>query len=245
MGVCQLDRQKTRKTILLVSFMLLPVTMYYLSPLLILQGASKGVITGSLIFIFLLFFATLWLGRSFCGWLCPAGALQDIASGMNGRVVKTGYPDRVKYFLWGAWLMVLFFLILKAGGFQRVDIFYRIRFGISLTDPSGYLLYYFAMAAILTLSLWLGRRPFCHYLCILAPFMVISRKLSRLMGFHSIQLESHRDKCINCMICNKNCPMSLDVHSMVLEENMFNSECILCGACADSCPRDVISLKWK
>ena len=50
-----LSRQKIRKAILIVSFLLLPVTLFYVSPIVILMGAARGIATGSL----LLFAASL------------------------------------------------------------------------------------------------------------------------------------------------------------------------------------------
>jgi ferredoxin-type protein NapH len=42
-------RQTLRKGIILVSFLLFPITQYYFSPVLILAGASEGIINGSFI----------------------------------------------------------------------------------------------------------------------------------------------------------------------------------------------------
>jgi len=39
-------RQQIRKGIILFSFFLFPATFYYLSPVLIIQAVSKGIITG-------------------------------------------------------------------------------------------------------------------------------------------------------------------------------------------------------
>ena len=38
--------------------------------------------------------------------------------------------------------------------------------------------------------------------------------------------------------------MSLDVHALVCKGDMENAECILCGRCIDTCPQDVISLRF-
>jgi Fe-S-cluster-containing hydrogenase component 2 len=40
---------------------------------------------------------------------------------------------------------------------------------------------------------------------------------------------------MSCRKCNKACPMSLDIANMVNNENMENTECILCGECTKTC----------
>jgi ferredoxin-type protein NapH len=56
---------------------LLPITLYHFSPAIILQGAAKGIVTGSMIVVGLMFVSALFVGRLWCGWACPAGALQE------------------------------------------------------------------------------------------------------------------------------------------------------------------------
>lgn len=48
-------RQRYRKALLFLSLLLFPVTLYYFSPMLILQGASQGIINGSFIVFGLMF----------------------------------------------------------------------------------------------------------------------------------------------------------------------------------------------
>jgi len=96
------------------------------------------------------------------------------------------------------------------------------------------------IGVFLILSLIAGRRAGCHYICWMAPFMILGRKLRNLFGWPALHLRANRAKCTNCQRCTTNCPMSLDVNGMVQREDMENSECILCGSCADTCPRDVI-----
>ena len=60
-------------------------------------------------------------------------------------------------------------------------------------------------------------------------------------GFNS----ADADKCRNCKKCTRDCPMSLDVHQMVQQGSMENSECILCGTCIDGCPKDVITYSFS
>ena len=44
-----INRQKIRKALIIFSFVLLPVTFAYISCPIIIEGASKGIVTGGLI----------------------------------------------------------------------------------------------------------------------------------------------------------------------------------------------------
>ena len=44
-----MNRQKIRKGVILISFFLFPALFYYLSPALILDASSKGIVNGSFI----------------------------------------------------------------------------------------------------------------------------------------------------------------------------------------------------
>ncbi|KWX89501.1 4Fe-4S ferredoxin, partial [Paenibacillus riograndensis] len=73
-------KQTLRKTLLLLSMLLFPVTLNYFSPYLIIQGSFAGIATGSCLLFAALFGSSLWFGRAFCSWVCPAGGLQDTGS---------------------------------------------------------------------------------------------------------------------------------------------------------------------
>ncbi|MFC1544937.1 4Fe-4S dicluster domain-containing protein, partial [Gemmatimonadota bacterium] len=53
------------------------------------------------------------------------------------------------------------------------------------------------------------------------------------------------EKCVHCHVCSRNCPMSLPVESMVLQNIMENSECILCGSCIDDCGSGSIEYAFR
>ena len=57
--------QKIRRFILLISFILFPVTLYYLSPYLILVGGFNGVAVGSFFVFAAQFILSLFLGEPF------------------------------------------------------------------------------------------------------------------------------------------------------------------------------------
>ncbi|MCK9278144.1 MAG: hypothetical protein M0P22_08665, partial [Methanoculleus sp.] len=63
----RLSRQTIRKAILVVSFLLIPVTLFYISPIVILMGAAKGIATGSMLLFAALAVLSLGVSRARCG----------------------------------------------------------------------------------------------------------------------------------------------------------------------------------
>ena len=57
------DWQRTRTALIIISFVLMPVTFAYISCPIIIEGASKGIATGGMIVFVLIFTSPLFLGR--------------------------------------------------------------------------------------------------------------------------------------------------------------------------------------
>jgi len=62
-----MSRQNIRQFTIILSFLLFPITLYYFSPYLIIQGALEGIVVGSFIVFIAMFIASLVFGRAFCG----------------------------------------------------------------------------------------------------------------------------------------------------------------------------------
>jgi ferredoxin-type protein NapH len=238
-------RQKIRKALIYISFLLFPVTFYYLSPYLIMRGTSEGIIDGSFIFFILLFLFALVLGRGFCGWVCPAGGMQELCFKIRDKRARGGRWNWIKYFIWVPWISIIVIMAIRSGGYSKVDPSYQTFYGISVSDIPSLMTMFFVLVMIAIVALASGKRGFCHYACWMAPFMILGRKLRNLFGWPSLQLESDEDKCTDCKKCIKVCPMSLDVNGMVKTGSMENTECILCGMCIDNCPMEVISYSFN
>lgn len=241
-------RQRIRRLLLLLSFVLLPITLYYFSPALVLGAASEGAVNGSLIVFALMLVGALFLGRLWCGWACPAGGLQDCATLANDRPVPGRRWNWAKWAIWIPWIVLIVVLAVGAGGFHRVEPFYGLEGGITLAIPADpqappwYLIYYIIVALFLGLALLVGRRAGCHYICWMAPFMILGRKVSNLVRGPALRLTARPDLCTDCLTCNRHCPMSLDVNAMVRSGRMEISECILCLSCVDGCPSKAIAV---
>ncbi len=60
-------RQRIRKALIFVSLLPFPITLYYFSPVMIMESASQGIINASFIVFGLMFVAALFVGRLWCG----------------------------------------------------------------------------------------------------------------------------------------------------------------------------------
>lgn len=238
----RVSRQKIRRVLLIISFILTPVTIFYISPIIIMMGAAEGIATGSLLLFILLFLTSLFVARLWCGWLCPMGAWQEICSPVMKHTVTDGWRNRIKYIVTVLWLGMIAYLFSTAGGIKAVDPFYGTVNGISVTSPDVLTIVVVIFMIIFMVAFFTGRRGFCHVLCPIAAFMVLGRKIGNLFGWPALHLDADAGLCIDCKKCSNECPMGLDVNEMVRQGAMENADCILCARCADTCPKEVIRL---
>ena len=237
-------RQKLRKGIILFTFFLFPAVFYYMSPVLILQAGSEGVINGSFILFILLFISSLFLGRAYCGWLCPAAGCQEALFLTRDKKVTKG--DYIKWIIWAPWIGSIILVAIKSGGYRRIDFFYMTVHGLSIGDIQGLLTYLAILLVLIVMpALIFGKRSFCHHLCWMAPFMIAGRKIRDIFGWPSLQLIADPGICKHCHTCTEHCPMSLPVEEMVDQKIMENKECILCGTCIDNCKQGAIKYNWR
>jgi len=226
-------------------FALFPFIYYYFSPYLIIMGATEGIIAGSFIAFAVLFFTSLFTGRAFCGWICPAGATQELCMKIRNKPFSNGKKNWIKYAIWVPWVTIIVLMFIQAGGIIAVDPLYQTYYGLSVTGVESLVLFIVIAGLIAGLALVAGRRASCHTICWMAPFMIIGRKIRNAANWKALQLVSNRSECVNCKLCTKNCPMSLEVNEMVQNERMENSECILCGSCVDNCPKKAIHFSFN
>ncbi len=240
------NRQRVRRALITFSFVLLPFTFAYISCPIIIEGASKGIVTGGLVVFILIFLSSLFLGRIWCGWLCPGAGLQEIYFQINNKQVKVGILNWFKYLMFLAIILIpLISAICSAGGFKAIDLFYGTDHGLSIAKQGAYTIFFVQISFFTAFAMLAGRRGFCHYFCPIAVIMIIGRKIGNLIPWPKLHLTADKGRCAGCKKCSKNCPMSLDVNIMVRQERMENAECILCGCCADVCPEKAIRYAWN
>ena len=232
-------RQKVRKGLILSSFFLFPATFYYLSPVVIIQSTMNGIVNGSFIMFLLMFLSALFLGRAYCGWICPGAGCQEAIFLARDKKVTKG--DLFKWTIWFPWVAAIALLAIRQGGYRKIDFLYQTKYGFSIGDVSALIAYLCVLLILLALPAFVfGRRSFCHHLCWMAPFMILGRKIRNSFQWASLQLKVESENCNHCHTCTQNCPMSLPVETMVKKGTMENIECILCGTCIDGCEFNVI-----
>jgi ferredoxin-type protein NapH len=236
-----INRQRIRKASIIFSFVLMPITFAYISCPIIIEGASGGIITGGLIVFILIFISSLFFGRLWCGWLCPAGGLQEIYFHINNRPANIG---RLNWFKYPIFLAIIFIPLISAirsaGGLTTIDLFYYTDHGLSIAKQGAYTIYLVQIAFITVFAVLGGKRGFCHYFCPIAVIAIVGRMIQNLIRWPALHLLADAGRCTDCKKCSRNCPMGLDVNIMARKGSMECTECILCGCCVDVCPQQVI-----
>lgn len=239
------SRQKIRRWLLIITILLIPITIFYISPIVASMGAKEGIVTGALLLYILLFIVSLFVARLWCGWLCPMGACQEVCSPVMKHTVPEGWRNWIKYGVTVLWLGMLAYTFYIAGGVRAVDPFYGTVNGLSITSLQILMMVVIIFSSILIIAFFTGRRGFCHVLCPIAGIMVFGRKIRNAVGWPALHLEADKDRCNDCRTCVKECPMGLDVNGMVRKGEMEKADCILCASCADACPQGAISYGVK
>ncbi len=238
-------RQKIRKILLYVSLFLFPVTMNYLSPYVSIDGAFAGLLSGSAILFLLLFVSGVFFGRAWCGWLCPAGGVAEIAQTVNPKPANAKRLRIVRYSIFAVWFSVLVTGFVLAGGIKGIDPLRLTERYVSVDEPIKYIMYYLVLGLFFVLDLALGRRGACHGICWMSPFLNAGQLAGRLLHLPQMRIKSKPDACIECKKCNNKCPMSIDVNAAVKIGSVKSIDCILCGECVDVCPNGVLGYRKR
>ena len=240
-------RQNIRKAVIIGMFFTFPITIAWMSPAMpIIYGMFGGIVVGAVIIFLLQFLSALFLGRAFCGFVCPGGGLSECLMRINDKGLKNTKLRAIKYIIWALLIIATTASFALTGGINEIDFFAGLEDGwIFLFAPYRYAIYFGVIFGALAFQLLLGKRSFCQCACWMAPFMIIGTKVSDWLKLPRLRLKANKDSCIGCKQCTKKCPMSLDVKAMVEAANMKSSECILCGECVDICPKKTITYAFK
>jgi NosR/NirI family transcriptional regulator, nitrous oxide reductase regulator len=168
----------------------------------------------------------LWGRGAFCGWLCPFGALQELA---NAAARKVGVPQlpipfplherlrSVKFLVFLGLFAVALGSVAQAQRLAEVEPFKTAIVLRFLREPP-----YVAWALLLLGAGLFVERFFCRYLCPLGAALALP---SRLRQFE--WLKRHWQCGRECRICQVQCP----VQAIQPEGTIHPGECVYCLKC--------------
>lgn len=190
------------------------------------------------------------LGRTICGYLCPAGLLQELLYKIKTPKLKKSQVTRIlsytKY-------VILFILVIGVplmyalqennmpvpGFCKYICPIGTFEGGVFLLIPSNNSDYYgmlgalfswkFLVMLIIVLAAIFIYRVFCRFLCPLGALYGLFNKLS------IIGIKVDKEKCSDCHACINVCKMDV--------KEVGDHECINCGECISHCKEEAI--KWK
>ena len=232
----------------------LPVSLFLRIDPLVMTVVMGGMRVGvSILFLgFITLGVSLLMGRVFCGWVCPLGALFDFTSWIMSMMKLRHFGPsprwfRLKFYILGA---ILFFAAI--GTFSPLigldPVVLLTRTAASVIQPFGRytdLLTWRvgsnpkALGNFLNFSsliLFVGimfyttkvSRVWCRTTCPLGAYLAMSSRYS--------VLRRQTSGCIQCGICSSNCPTgAIDFKNA---EVYNESECVKCFVCSDVCPVD-------
>ena len=182
-----------------------------------------------------------FLGRAFCGWICPLGLLCDLNDGLRRRMRRKHLKlptfevtPRAKDYLLAFFALVAFFAAFPV--FSTISpinlVVWSCVFGFG---PE-----LFAVAVLLAVEHF-SPRLFCRSLCPLGALYALIGRFGRLR----VRVNPERAGQMPCRQCTTHCPMGIAVmedYAMVGRDSVSDPECTRCGTCVDICPNEVLKL---
>ena len=180
------------------------------------------------------------LGRVFCSWICPLGAVLEWIAKL--RVIPSRQQNssagkfQIKYQILGLLLLIsllgslpIFLLFSPMAMFERI-----LMFGLSLS-----LIF---IICILSLDIILGKGFWCHNTCPLGAFYSLVGRW-RVLG-----LNIDEGSCNGCGTCWEECPVGEEVIKPAIKNqdpNLVHADCTNCGDCIDNCPQDALRFGFR
>jgi polyferredoxin len=220
-----------RKFLLLAS---VGVAGFYLAGLLCPLCSVQNVFikwnTAYLLLVLVPVVLTLFVGRVYCGYVCPYGAIQEL---LHIRKWAPRIPTRWRRALGLLKYAVLVYLVIHALA-TWTEILkdltpFKALFAWGGTPLTIGLSAGFAVLSVFT---W---RPFCETLC---PLGALLSLVSRVSLF---RLDSDAS-CVSCGACTTKCP------AVTCDGGRIRSaDCYLCGECVRTCgPKSLrLRLRWR
>lgn len=202
---------------------------------------KTGIIKPFTILFLAVSVATLFLGRSFCGWFCHMGSWQDGARYLVDRKWKWLKPLHA----WGVLILPVLCLAVLLYGIVNSWIHVGFPEKLSLQGSTAPVLDIPFMDLVTSIFLlvlinqaFFGSRAICRFLCPLGLWLKFFDYFSKTR-VRNVKT----DPCTDCLECNRHCRMGVDVNYQI---NRFGEvkdlQCVKCGTCTTYCPEEKLKL---
>jgi polyferredoxin len=214
----------------------LPIAALMNLKALALTGAMPVIHPAGTILL-IAFVAASWVFRkSFCGWLCPVGAVSEYLAVLGRKFFRRNFrlpsladvPLRgLKYILMGLFISAVASMSVPAirqfldSPYGVVDDVKMLNFFRELAMTGGIVMALLAVASVFVQNFW------CRYLCPYGALMGIVSLSSPL------RIRREESACIDCAKCAKACPAALPVDRLI---TIRSAECTGCMQCVAACP---------
>lgn len=213
---------------------------------------------------FLLFFVTTFLGRVWCGYMCPQTVwtfifiwFEEKIEGSANQRRKLDQQKMNGKKLWkktlkhSSWLLFsLFTAMTFAGYFSPMDELFVNVFTLNTTVTMALVLAFFTFATYGNAG-WM-REVVCLHMCPYARFQSAMFDKDTLTVAYDTDRGENRGArgrkqdhkamnlgdCIDCNLCVEVCPTGIDIR------NGLQYECINCGSCVDACSGVMTKMKY-
>jgi len=214
---------------------------------------------------FLLFFVTTFLGRVWCGHMCPQTVWTFIFIWFEEKIEGTANQRRKldkqkmnankfwkKTLKHTSWLLFsLFTAMTFAGYFSPMNELFVNIFTLNTTVTMAIVLAFFTFATYGNAG-WM-RETMCLHMCPYARFQsamfdkdTLTVSYDKARGENRGARSRKQDPkeaglgdCIDCNLCVEVCPTGIDIR------NGLQYECINCGACVDACDSVMEKMNYK
>ena len=162
-------------------------------------------------------------GRQWCNWYCPRGSFADYFMKKISPLRPIPHLFRTTSFRLAvlAFLMAVLAFRITAlwPDFYEIGKFFMML--LTITTVVGVIL-----AAVFHHRAW----------CAICPI----GSLSSWVGRSRYPLAVVKDKCVDCGVCARTCPMQLEPQKLQTEKAATRGDCVKCGLCSEACSKDVL-----
>ncbi len=169
---------------------------------------------------------TFVFGRIGCSLICPFGIFQDFLCQFRQEAGEYRKSLPYKYVILALTTVAFIF------GFKYIKLWFADFSGLSMGLTIG-LIVFLVLLVVLTVF---KQRFFCTDICPCGALLGLISK------FSLFKMNTDKDECIYCGMCERNCPSGcIDINN----DYINNETCVKCLKCTTVCPKGAMNYEIK